>query len=428
MAEKLKRSLGLWDSASMVAGIVLGAGIFVVPGLIARELPSAPWIMAAWIAAGLLSFLGALVFAELGAMIPETGGHYVFLREAFGDLPAFLCGWTFFVVIQPSVTAYLAANFAQYLGYFVSIPPLAAGLGLIVALGAVNYFGIRWGARVQNVFTAAKLLGVAILIGSAWFVPATPAPPAASVTAPAFGVAMIACLMAFEGWSYLSFIAGEVRDPQRNLVRAVAIGLGVCGAIYLLANAAYLRVLTIEELTASPRPGALAAERTLGSFGGTLVSLVILVAIVGSANGQLLAPARVYFAQARDGLFFRRFAEVHPRHGSPYWALLGVSVWSAMFLLTNAWQTLLNYAIFSNWLIVTGVIASLIALRRRQPDRPRPFRMWGYPATAYLFLALAIAFCANTLIERSRDSAVALVLILAGVPVFYGTLKRWTRS
>jgi APA family basic amino acid/polyamine antiporter len=292
----------------------------------------------------------------------------------------------------------------------------------------VNYFGIRWGARVQNVFTAAKLLGVAVLIGSAWFAPVAPSAAPATVTAPAFGVALIACLMAFEGWSYLSFIAGEVRDPQRNLLRAVAIGLGVCAAIYLLANAAYLRVLTIDELTASPRPGALAAERTLGSSGGAFVTLVILIAIVGSANGQLLAPARVYFAQAHDGLFFRRFAEVHPRYGSPHWALLGVALWSATFLLTNAWQTLLNYAIFSNWLIVVGVIGSLIALRRRQPDLPRPFRMWGYPVTAYLFLALAVAFCANTLIERPRDSMVSLALILAGVPVFYVTLGRWTRS
>lgn len=429
----LERRLGLWDSISLVVGVTLGAGIFVVPGLVARELPSPTLVFAAWAFAGLLSFLGALVFAELGAMMPAPGGHYVFLREGMGGLTAFLCGWTYFLVIQPSANAYLATSFALYLSYLVPLTPALAKLvavSLISVLCFVNYRGVRWGAAVQNFFTVAKLLGLAILIGSAFLASPVENPAIqSSFSASAFGVALIACLMSYEGWAYLSFVAGEVKDPARNLPRAAAIGLAICAAVYLTTNAAYLRVLTISELSASSWPGADLAQRTLGSAGAAIVTVTILCSIVGSTNGQILAPVRMYFAQALDRLFFPAFGKLHPKFNVPSTAILGVGLWSSVLALSGAWEFLINYAVFAMWVFATLVGVSLILLRRRRrPEATRPFRIPGYPVTAYLFVLIGLAFLANTLAERPKPALMALAIIAAGIPVFHVTLKRWTNS
>ena len=281
-SEELPRRLGLVDAIAIVTGTIIGAGIFLVPNLVARNLPSPPLILAVWIFTGILSFFGALAYAELGAMIPATGGQYVYLRESYGDLPAFLCGWTYFFVVLSASLGWIGITFANYLGYFVPLGPFEAkmvALALIAAVTFINYRGVKAGAATQKFFTAMKLTGLLILIVSAFLAaPHAPAPATSGgVSMRLFGYAMISCVLSYDGWVALSFVAGEVRNPKRNLTLAVALGLGIATAVYVLANAAYLRVLSVPEIAASDRVGAMAAERAIGPVGGAVVSLTIQI-------------------------------------------------------------------------------------------------------------------------------------------------------
>jgi APA family basic amino acid/polyamine antiporter len=425
---ELPRRLGLLDSAAIVVGTIIGSGIFVVPNLVARSLPSEPWIVAAWVFTGVLSFFGALAYAELGAMIPATGGQYVFLREAYGPLFGFLCGWTNLFVVISAAIAWLSITFANYLGYFVPLTPLlskAVAVTLIAAVTLVNYRGVAMGAAVQKTFTLMKVLGLAVLVGAAFLgahhqaAPAgTPSGPSA-VTLSGFGVAMIACLLSYDGWVALSYVAGEVKNPKRNLPLALALGLALAIALYVLANLAYLRVLTVAEIAATPRVGALVAERTMGQAGGAFVSIAILLSIVGAINGWAMTAPRIYFAQARDGLFFRRFAAIHPRFQTPHLSILMFGAWSALLAITGTYETLAAYAMFAAWVFYGLTSLGVVALRRAQPLCPRPYRMTGYPVTLVAFAAVALGFVVNTFLATPGPAIVGTLLIAAGVPVYF---------
>jgi APA family basic amino acid/polyamine antiporter len=429
-AGELPRRLGLLDSAAIVVGTIIGSGIFVVPNLVARSLPSEPWIIIAWVFTGVLSFFGALAYAELGAMLPATGGQYVFLREAYGPLAGFLCGWTYFFVVISAAIAWLSITFATYVGYFVPLGPAlskAIAVALIAAVTLINYRGVTVGAAVQKTFTMMKVVGLAVLVGAA-FLSSSHHSPAAFSTAPSspsgvtltgFGVAMIACLLSYDGWVALSFVAGEVKDPKRNLPLALAVGLALAIAIYVAANVAYLRVLTPAEIAAAPRVGALVAEHTMGTAGGAFVSATILLSIVGAINGWAMAAPRIYFAQARDGLFFRRFAAVHPRFQTPHLSILMFGAWSALLALTGTYETLASYAMFAAWVFYGLTALAVLVLRRKQPLRPRPYRMTGYPATLMVFAAVALGFVVNTFVATPGPAITGTVLIAAGVPVYF---------
>jgi APA family basic amino acid/polyamine antiporter len=426
---ELARQLGFFDAVSIVVGVVIGAGIFLVPALVARSLPSTGAILAVWICAGALSFLGGLATAELGAMIPATGGQYVFIREAYGPMPAFLCGWSSFLISQSAAIAWLGVSFAIYLSHFIPLSLMSqrlTGLLLIAALAAVNYRGVMLGASVQKLFAVTKVVGLTILILSAFLVHRSPetAVPGYTFRWSDFGVAMIACLMTYDGWAAVGSVAGEIRNPQRNILRALAVGIGVCIAVYVAANAAYLHTLGVAALTVSERPGADVASRTMGTVGANLVTIVILMSIIGAVNGWLLTQPRVYFAQARDGLFFRRFGEVHPRYRTPGFSVLMQFVWSSVLLLTGSFEVLINYAMFSIWVFYALTTVAVIVLRRKQPDRPRPYRMWGYPVTPVLFAATAVWFLVNMLVERPGPSLVAAGIMITGVPVYFLWARR----
>jgi APA family basic amino acid/polyamine antiporter len=395
-----------------------------VPNLVAREITSPAVIIAVWLLTGVLSFFGALAYAELGSMIPVTGGQYVYLREAYGPMCAFLSSWSLFFTTLSAAVAWLAINFASYLNYFVPFPPRVAklvALAAIAAMTGVNYFGVTAGAAVQKGLTVLKLAGLAVLIGGAFLHPAHApiAAPTGGFSLRHFGVAMIAGVLAYDGWMALSCVAGEVRNPKRNLSLALALGVAVVMTVYVLANIAYLRVLTVAEIASADRVGALAAERAMGPAGGALVSLTILLSIAGAMNGWLLTAPRMYFAQARDGLFLRAFASIHPRHQTPHFAILLFGTWSAFLAVSGTYDALASYAMFSAWVFYGLTAAGVLLLRRRQPDRPRPFTMWGYPATLLLFLLVALGFVLNTLLATPGPAGVATLIILSGVPVFY---------
>ncbi|HTB14237.1 MAG TPA: amino acid permease [Bryobacteraceae bacterium] len=425
MKTDLPRTLGLLDALSIVIGVVIGGGIFLVPNLIAQNLPSAPWILAIWIFAGVVSFFGGLACAELGAAMPATGGQYVYLREAFGPMAGFLCGWTNFLISRGAQSAWLAVVLAIYISYFHPFGPIASKAIAVAAIAVftyVNYRGVSLGALVQKSFTSAKLVGIFVIVGSAFLfghASVAPAAPVAPVTPSSFGVALIACLLAYDGWVQMSFVAGEMKNPQRNILLALGFGIAAVVTVYLLANLAYLRVLSIPEIAASTHVGADAAGRVLGPVGGTLVSVIILLSIVGSLNGAILTCPRVYFAQARDGLFFRRFGEVHPRYRTPGFAILAQGVWAAILIISGSYETLIDYAMFAIWLSYVFMIASVLVLRRTQSDLPRPYRMWGYPVTPFLFLGIALWFLGNMVVTRPIPSLAALGLIAAGVPVYF---------
>ncbi len=423
---ELPRRLGLFDATTIIVGLVIGSGIFLVPNVVARSLPSAGMILAVWILTGALSFCGALAFAELGAMLPSTGGQYVYLREAYGPLWGFLYGWTLFLVIWSGGIAAMASGFSIYLSYFIPLSPALAKLAavsLIAVLTAVNYRGVRHGARVQNTFTTLKMAGLAILIASA-FLSRDASAGEWSLAAPGFswshfGAAMVACLFSYEGWSAVSFVAGEVEAPQRNLPRSLALGIGITIAVYVLANLAYLRILPVEAIASSERVGTAVAERTIGRYGAGFVSLTILLSIVGAANAGILTGPRVYFAQARDGLFFRWFGFMHPRFETPSFSILMQGLWAAVLVLSGSFQLFLSYAIFGAWVFYGMSVAGVILLRRKHPDCPRPYKMWGYPLTPLLFCAIALGFLVNTIITAPLPSLAGLLLVASGIPFFY---------
>jgi basic amino acid/polyamine antiporter, APA family len=421
----LPRKLTLLDASTIVVGTIIGSGIFLVPNLIARNLPSAGWIIAVWIFTGVLSFFGALAYAELGAMIPTTGGQYIYLREAYGPLCAFLCGWTYFFVVISAAVAWLSIAFANYLGYFLALTPLTSklvSLGLIVAVTFVNYRGVVAGAAVQNLFTFLKIGGLVVLIAASFLY----VHPAASATGPtppialsSFGVAMIACVLSYDGWVALSFVAGEVRNPKRNLTLAVAIGLATVIVVYVLANLAYLRVLPVAEIASADRVGALVAERTMGRFGASMLTATILISIFGAANGWLMTAPRIYFAQARDGLFFSRFGSVHPRYQTPAFAILAFGFWCALLAMTGTYETLASYAMYAAWIFYGLTSAGVLVLRRKYPNRERPYKMPGYPVTLFLFIAVALGFVVNTFVATPGPAAIGTLLILTGIPVYF---------
>ncbi len=432
----LVRVLGFTDVIGILVGTVIGSGIFIVPAAIAGQVQSPVLLLTVWAVGGVLSFFGALSFSELGAAFPQAGGMYVFLREAYGRLVAFLFGWALFFVIDSGSIATLSVAFSsKYLPYFVPLSPLgqkAVAFLLIAALVAVNYIGTRSGARVQNTLMAIKFLaivGVSISVFAFangdtrnWVSPA--APPWSSALVGAFGVALVASLWAYKGWEAVTFSAGEIRDPQRTLPLGLFAGTLVVLGLYLVANLAYLYVMPVTTLAGSNRIAADAMQAAVGPIGASIVAAVILCSIAGAANGNFLTAPRVFYAMAKDGLFFRSVAEVHPKYHTPHVSIVATGVWSAILSLTGTFEQLYTYVVFGQWLFFGLTVAAVIVLRRTRPNLERPYRTWGYPITPVLFIAAAAFIAVNTLIAQFWQSIAGLGIILLGVPAYYW----WSRG
>jgi APA family basic amino acid/polyamine antiporter len=427
--DQLPRKLGLLDATLIVIGIVIGSGIFLLPNLVARHLPSVPAILAVWVGAGVLSYFGALAYAELGAMLPETGGQYVFLREAYGPGCAFLCGWVFVLAVVPGGIAFLAVGFSIYLANFIHLSPAlrnVVSLALVGFLSAANYIGVKEAAWLQRLFTSAKIAGLLLLIGAAFAAPSSQtthnAAPHLSYTG--VGFVMTVCLMAYNGWSYVSFVAGEVTAPQRNLPRALALGMGAVMALYVLSNIAYMRVLTLPEIAATERVGAALPERTMGRAGAAILSAVVLLSVTGAINGCILTGARIPFAQARDGLFLSQFGRVHPRFQTPSVSIVAQGIWTGVLILTGSYETLSAYTMLSAWIFYTLSVIAVWVLRHKQPDAARPYKMWGYPYTLWAFVIVSVWFMADALVNQPTTSLIAFAIAAAGIPFYLLCRKR----
>jgi APA family basic amino acid/polyamine antiporter len=423
--DQLPRKLGLLDATLIVVGIVIGVGIFLLPNVIARNLPSAPVIIAVWAIAGVLSYFGALAYAELGAMMPVTGGQYVYLREAYGPLCAFLCGWVVVLAVVPGGVAFLAAGFSIYLDHFVRLTPAmrqVASLVVLAVLALANCIGIKEGAWIQRIFTSLKVGGLLLVIGAAIFSPhaATAVPaPAPTLSYTGIGLALTAILMAYNGWSYVSFVAGEVQNPQRNLPRALGLGMIAVIVLYISANIAYLHVMSVPAMAATERVGDAVALQTMGPAGGAILSVLVLLSIVGAMNGNILTGARIPFAQARDGLFFSAFGRVHPRFKTPAVAIIAMAVWTGVLILTGSFETLFAYSILSAWVFYTLSVVAVWVLRRKLPGAPRPYKMWGYPFTLWAFVIASIWFLVDALVNQPKTSLIAFGMGAAGIPFYF---------
>lgn len=442
--EGLLRALGLGSAVLLVVGTVIGSGIFLTTGVMASVIPSASLLLLAWVMGGLLSIAGGLTYAEMGAMFPRSGGVYVFLREAYGPLPAFLYGWASLLVVISGATAAVAVGFADYLSYFfpllstsrqlvslaapwgeytISAGQLVAAASLAM-LGAVNYVGVRSGNMVNVVLTAAKVAGLAAipvmaLVAGAAEPELTPVVPA-DVVRPiaAFGVAMIAVLWTYESWYYVTYAAGEIRDPQRNVPRALVIGLLTLMGIYVIVNVAYLHALTIDEMRGVTRIAERAATALMGPGGATFIALTVVVSTLGCNAAGLLGGSRVLFAMARDGVFLPAARRVHPRYRTPHVAIVALTCWAIVLTLSGTYEQLFTYVMFASILFSVATGLALFRLRVTRPEHPRPYRAWGYPWVPALYVIGASAFVLNTLVERPFESVIGLVIVLTGIPVY----------
>ncbi len=433
----LSRVLGVGDLVLLIVGVVIGSGIYLVPGPVLRQVNGNVGLaILVWLAGGVLSMLGALTYGEMSANAPRAGGLYVFIRDAFGRLPAFLYGWTLFFVICGGSTAALAVAFATYLGEIVPLGPggsKAVAVAMIVVVAGVNIMGTRRSANLQNWTTAIKVSAIVAMsfvllwLGSG-LTPGLESPMSLLTGQRAevsdIGLAMIGVLWAYEGWQYCTFSAGEVIDPQRDYPRALLLGSVALIFIYILANMGYISALGTLEASNSNSIATAAMGSVLGPWAARLITLAILVSMFSAANGMTLTATRVYYAMADDRVFFRKLAEVHPRFGTPAFAIFTGSGWAVLLALTGTFEQLLTYVVFSGWIFYALGASSLFFYRRRLPTEARPYKVPGYPWTPLLFIAAAIALVINTVLSQPGRAAVGLAIVLSGAPAYF----IWTAS
>ncbi|MDP2528526.1 MAG: amino acid permease [Candidatus Palauibacterales bacterium] len=428
-AGRLPRRLGAWSAGAVLVGTTIGSGIFRVPSTAAAEVGTAGALALVWIAGAVVVVCGALTLSELSTMLPESGGMYVYLREGFGPLPAFLYGWADLVLTNPSANGAIAVIFASYLGAFLPLSDLGVRVvaaAAILGVSLANIRSVRWGAGLENATTAAKVLGLLGLAGLLFAFGSRAG--GGALSAPArfaptrwggFGVALIAVLWAYDGWADLVKMAGEVREPGRTLPRALLGGALTVVVIYLLVNAAYLYVLPMGRMAASKLVAADAATVVFGRGGATVVAGLVALATFGSLNGSTMTGPRVFWAMAEDGLFFRPVAAVHPRWRTPWVAIGVLGALAIAFVSFRTFEQLADAFILGLWPFYTLAVSSVFVLRRRRPDAPRPFRTPGYPWVPLVFILASLGLLANAAVQRPISTLLSFGLILTGVPAYW---------
>ncbi|MDX2178213.1 MAG: amino acid permease [Bryobacteraceae bacterium] len=431
----MTKKLGLLDATTLVIGSMIGSGVFIVSADIARQTNSPGLLLAVWIATAVMTMTAALSYGELAAMMPKAGGQYVYLREAFGPLVAFLYGWTLFLVIQTGTIAAVAVAFAKFLGVFVPLETVgqrAVAIGVIVVLTVINSRGLREGTLVQNVLTFAKTAALLGLIVAGLLAGRTPEaetnfgaafwPDIDWLTAAKLvGVAMVGSLFSSDAWNNVTFTAGETKDPQRNVPLSLALGVGIVSLLYIGANWVYLNLLPLSVIQNAPqdRVGTAAANAIFGGGAESAMAIAIMISTFGCVNGLTLAGARVYYAMALDGLFFRGAAKIDERTGSPNVSLWAQCAWSCALTLTGRYGDLLDYVIFAVLLFYVLTILGVFVLRARRPDAPRPYRAVGYPLLPALYVVLAAGIEILLLIYKPSYTWPGLGIVLLGIPVYF---------
>ena len=435
----LHRTLTLRDLILIVIGTVIGSGIFLVPGAVLRQTGGSVGVaLLVWLAAGVLSLLGALTYGEMGAAKPDAGGLYVYLRDALGPLPAFLYGWTMFFVMATGSCATLAVAFTNYLGQFVTLSPIAGkavSVLMIVVVMVINVRGTRQGANVQGVATAIKVAAILVMsvlliaVGHGFASTATlwPAQWNGSLFA-GIGLAMIGVLWAYEGWQYVTFSAGETRDPQRIFPLGIGVGTALLIGIYVIANVGYVAALGADGAMKSERIAAESMAALFGPAAGKVIAAIILVSMFSAANGLTLTAPRLFYSMSRDGVFFSKLAEVHPRFNTPAIAIVTSSVWAMVLAASGTFEQLLTYVVFVGWIFYALGALAIFAYRRREPELYRPFRTPGYPVTPILFVLSAAAIVINTVVTQPRNVIFAIGLMVLGVPAYYMWRRRLAKA
>lgn len=442
----LRRALGIWGATSIVVGTVIGGGVFLVPSTMIRDTGSVGRMFGVWIVAGLLSLFGALTYGELAAAMPEAGGEYVYLREAYGPFWGFLYGWTQFWVAKSGSIATLGAEFYLYLTAFV--PALEApvlrttwpigphgsafeirygqliSIAVIAVLAVINYIGVRAGGGVQVAVTGMKmaLIGAVIVIGLVsgrgdWSHLSGHVNSTAGVAG--LFAAMVSALWAYDGWNNVSMVASEVVEPRRNLPRSLILGTCAVIVTYLLVNVSYFYVMSPAQVAGSKRVAADVMSTLYGAWAAKGIALAVLISVFAALNGSILSGARVPYAMARDGLFFRAMSRVDARHRTPAYSIVWLSAWSCVVLLSGWFDDLYNFVIFGSWILYLLTAVSVFVLRKKRPAMERPYRVLGYPIVPVLFVVVALVLLGQTFVIRPRESLMGLALMAAGIPFYF---------
>jgi len=441
-SQKLDRQLGLFDSTMMVIGIVIGSGIFMTTGLMADALPSASLILIAWLLGGLQMLAGALTYAELSAAMPKAGGQYVYIREAYGSLPAFLFGWVAFIAYLTGTNAAIAVAVAEHLGSFypnVSTQHIAIGFDyfsisggqifaifLILFLSFINYLGILFGKWIQNVFTILKigsillfaLAGLFISTGNHIDFAINPTSMSIGSILTGMGIALVAVTWTVGGWEYVTFAAGEIKNPKKNLPLALIIGTIVIFVLYIIINIAYLKALPMDSLIGEIKVGEATAKSLYGTgIAGTFV-LVVIISMFGSLNGNILVGPRISYAMAKDELFFSKAADVHPKFRTPGNAIMIQGFWAAVLVLSGTFEEIITLVVFVNFMMWIAASSTVFVLRKKQPELERPYKVWGYPYVPAFFIIFSSAIMINTFFEAPQQSLMGIGLTLLGIPAY----------
>ncbi len=423
----LHRSIGLTRATAMVIGTIIGASIFVQPSLVSGAVPSITGMLLVWAVAGILTLIGALVTAELASAFPGTGGVYVFLRESYSPAVAFLWCWAMFWSMHTGIIAAIAMVCARYIGFFIPLDDTGLRVVAIIAIllfSAINYVGVRHGTAVQTAFTAVKIAAV-VLIAFAGLVVAGAVPPPSTASAPtiipslrSFVSATVAGLFAFGGWHMVTYTGDETVDARRTIPRALVIGTLAVTASYIAVNAAYLAVLSPAAVAASNRVAADFADRVLGTGGAAAMSALVILSTLGAMTGIILTGPRVYLAAANDGLLTEWIGAVHPRFGTPHHAIMLQAVWASVLVATGTYRALFTRVVYTEWIFFGLMAAGIFVLRRRAGYAPA-YRAWGYPILPLLFIGATAVIVVNQLAADPIESATGLLIVLAGLPVYY---------
>jgi len=428
-----KRALGPFDATMVVIGGIIGSGIFINPYIVAQRLDSTGLVLAAWAAGGAIALAGAFAYAELGAIFPRAGGQYVYLRDAYHPLAGFLYGWALLALIESGAIAAVAIAFANYALRLTGRPDIAPAplaIGAVVLLSLVNYLGVKPGSRVLNVLVVLKVAALAVLIGFGACAPAHPgwwtaaretsAPPLTTVVA--FGAALVPILFAYGGWQNANYVAEEIENPRRNLPLSLIAGTIAVVFIYVLVNIVYLRALGLEALAATTTPASDAAERMFGAVGDRFVTAAIAISTFGFLDLAILAPTRVYYAMAADGVFLPALSKLHPTYRTPWLAIVLQSTWSCILALSGTYGQLLNYVVFADWIFFGLTVATVLVFRRTLPLERRPpdsFRAPGYPVVQIAFAIVAAAVVLSVIRADPASALRGTLLLAAGIPVYY---------